>query len=469
MDTSVLNKVTQLSGILKNLLPIKEEYQQRLDKKFRLEFNFNSNHLEGNTLTYGETLLLLIFDETQGNHTLREYEEVKAHDVAYALIKEWASDKEHPLTESYIKNLNKVILVRPFWKDALTPDGQTTRRQIKIGDYKEYPNSVRLPNGEIFHYASPSETPIQMGELMNWYRQQEKEGTLHPIELAALFHYKFVCIHPFDDGNGRISRLLMNYVLLRNNLPPAIIKSADKKNYLQALHLADAGDIQAFINYIAQQLVWSLEISIKAANSEDIDEPGDLDKRLFLIEKELESVDSENEVKKRLNKEVFLEIYYDSWLSKLIEKNIIIVQKFNRFFTGINHSISAVGGAYVSFENENPASILEKFSNELKRNEDRLNNSEIKVSFQAQYGTFKKGGLNTFGCNYGFEVIFSTIKYELYVDKFVDQGQNRSSTKLFEKLLHQPLNESEIDLVANSLSEAILTHIDVNTKKIRLR
>src|SRR5450432_2228970 len=114
---------------------------------------------------------------------------------------------------------------------------------IDIGDYKKYPNSVVLPNGEIFHYTSPEETPIRMGELIDWFRTAEKSGKLHPVELAAQLHYRFVCIHPFDDGNGRLSRLLMNYVLLKNGLPPAIIRSDDKKAYLFALNQADSGDL----------------------------------------------------------------------------------------------------------------------------------------------------------------------------------------------------------------------------------
>jgi Fic family protein len=288
MDTA-LNKVWLLSELLKKLLPMAEANQKTLDKKFRLEFNYNSNHLEGNTLTYGETELLLIFDETKSSvsHQYREYQEMKAHDAAFSLIKKWAADKEQPLAEAHIRNLNAIILVEPFWKEALTPDGQLTQRLIKIGQYKEFPNSVRLPNGEIFDYVSPADTTIAMGELMDWYHQEEKAATIHPVELAAQFHYRFVRIHPFDDGNGRLSRLLMNYVLLKNDLPPVIIQSADKKNYLVALHQADSGDIYAFIDYIALQLVRSLEISIKAARGESIDEPGDLDKKLAMLRKRM--------------------------------------------------------------------------------------------------------------------------------------------------------------------------------------
>jgi len=286
-----LTRIVALQNILKGLQPIETERQENLDKKFRLEFNYNSNHIEGNTLTYSETKLLLIFDDAKGDHTLREFEEMKGSDVAFQLIHEWALDYNRPLSEQGIRNLNEILLVRPFWKEAITNDGQRTRRQIKVGQYKEHPNSVLLQNGEMFHYASPIDTPIQMKELIEWFRGEEEKKELDPVILAALLHYKFVLIHPFDDGNGRISRLLMNYVLLRNSLPPIIIKSEDKRNYLTALNRADAGDIEGFTQYIAEQLIWSLEISIKAARGENIDEPGDLDKKIKLLKQKLNSSD----------------------------------------------------------------------------------------------------------------------------------------------------------------------------------
>ena len=272
--------IDRLAKTWQELKPLKAEYQQRLDKKIRLEFNYNSNHIEGNTLTYGETELLIIFDKTTGNHEMREYEEMKAHDVAFELVKEWSTDLERPLTEMAIKNLHEILLVKPYWKEAQTPDGQSTRRLIKVGDYKQHPNSVLLQNGEIFNYTSPEETPIQMAELIQWYRNEEAKKELHAIELAALFHYKFVRIHPFDDGNGRLSRLLMNYILFKNNLPPVIIKSADKKNYLFALNQADTGNLDAFVKYVEAQLIWSLELSIKAAKGETLDEETDLQKEI---------------------------------------------------------------------------------------------------------------------------------------------------------------------------------------------
>lgn len=324
---TTLDRVDELVSELKPLLPLSNEDKLRLDKKIRLEFNYNSNHLEGNTLTYGETELLLIFDDTKGNHTLREYEEMKAHDVAYKLIEEWAKDKERPLTEQNIKNLNEIILVRPFWKDAVTPDGQKTRREITIGNYKQYPNSVRLANGEIFHYATPIDTPVLMQELMEWYRAEE--NGLHPVTLAAMMHYKFVCIHPFDDGNGRVSRLIMNYILLRNGLPPAIIKSADKANYLNALHLADVGDFEPFISYIAEQVIWSLELSLKAAKGESVEEPDDVDKRIQLLKKKLNNPDVVTEVKSLHSTNVVLSQSLFPLFQQLEEKLTKLVDLFH--------------------------------------------------------------------------------------------------------------------------------------------
>ena len=283
---SIIQKINDLITQINVLPSISDESKRQLDKKFRLEFNFNSNHIEGNTLTYGETQLLLYFDKTDGTHEMREYEEMKAHDLAYKLIQEWAQETERPILEIDIKELNKIILVRDFYKDAITPDGQPTKRKLKVGQYKEFPNSVRLQNGEMFDYATPQDTPIEMATLMQFYHAETEKNELYAVELAAFIHYKFVCIHPFDDGNGRISRLLMNYILLKNGLPPVVIKSADKKNYLNALNQADTGNLQAFVDYIAKQLVWSLELVLKATKGENIEETNDIYKEIELFKKE---------------------------------------------------------------------------------------------------------------------------------------------------------------------------------------
>ena len=268
-----------------NSIGISQEDEARLWKKFRLEFNYNSNHIEGNTLTYGQTELLLLFDKSTGDVSLSDLEEMKAHDVALSLIVDYAKDKERPLTESFIKELNQLILVRPFWKEAVTADGLPTRKKIEPGQYKTSPNSVRLKNGEIHEYSSPEETPAEMEALIKWYRTNET--VLRPVELAAEFHYRFVCIHPFDDGNGRVARLIMNYILLKYDIPPIIVQSSDKENYLTALQKADTKvDRDAVVKYLGEALLWSLNLKLKAAKGEDLYETGDIEKEIELLKRE---------------------------------------------------------------------------------------------------------------------------------------------------------------------------------------
>lgn len=358
----IFDYIDQLSATYHNLLPMSPENQRRWDKKVRLEFNYNSNHIEGNTLTYGDTQLLLLFDETHGSHPMRDYEEMKAHDVAFQKIKEWAADADMPLTEKDIRELNQIILVKSFWKDAITPDGHPTRRQIMVGSYKTQPNSVRLPNGELFEYTAPQEVPIKMQELMEWYR--DEQTALHPVTLAAMFHYKFVCIHPFDDGNGRVSRLLMNYVLLAHKLPPVVIKSSDKQNYLHTLHLADTGQYEAFIRYIAQQVVSSLEMAIKAAKGESIEEPDDLDKEIALLTRQLQHQETYKTPQQVLN--VF------HWAQqKLLAPCEAVLQKFDKLFQE-KKRVRKVNHKEVEEENRN--SLLEVLTASVPKIVKQLNN-----------------------------------------------------------------------------------------------
>lgn len=325
--SSLIQKMDSLKSELDKLLPMKAEDQQRLEKKFRLEWNYNSNHIEGNTLTYGQTELLIMFGKTTGDHDIREYQEMKAHDAALKLVKEYANDKTRHLSEADIRELNRMILVEPYYGVAWTEDGQQTRKLIQPGVYKKEPNSVRLQNGEMFHYASPEETPIKMAELMNWFRKTESEQKLHPIEIAAQLHYDFVRIHPFDDSNGRTSRLLMNYVLLRNGLPPVIIKSADKKSYLMALNKADAGDLESFIEYIAKELIWSLEVSIKAARGENIEELDDIDKELNIWKRKFATKS------KGIPKSIeIIETTFSNGLSRILQNFALKLDQFKDVF-----------------------------------------------------------------------------------------------------------------------------------------
>lgn len=221
------------------LQPLSERDRDRLSRKFTIEFNYNSNHLEGNTLTYGQTELLLLFGKVVGEAEMKDFEEMKASNVGLLMMKEQSSLKDTPLTQTFIRQLHLTLLREDYTVYCTLPDGSVTSYVIHAGCYKTRPNSVITRYGDRFEYASPEETPALMTDLVDWYNQAEASGEYDPVELAALFHYRYIRIHPFEDGNGRIARLLVNYILARHGYPMVVVRSRKKKDYLEALHQSD--------------------------------------------------------------------------------------------------------------------------------------------------------------------------------------------------------------------------------------
>ena len=197
------------------LLPLDEGMRLRLRKKFTVEYNYNSNHIEGNTLTYGQTELLLLFGKVSGEGSLKGFNDMKASDVGLKMVEEEVGQRAVSLTQNFIRQLHHTLLREDYTVYRMLPGGVETSYVIHAGQYKTRPNSVIMRYGNRFEYASPEETPAFMTDLVDWYNEAEQAGGLTPVELAALFHYRYIRIHPFEDGNGRIARLLVNYILSR--------------------------------------------------------------------------------------------------------------------------------------------------------------------------------------------------------------------------------------------------------------
>ena len=126
-----------------------------------------------------------------------------------------------------------------------------------------------------------------MSDLIDWYRAKEREGE-HPIVIAATFHYRFVRIHPFDDGNGRMARLLMNMILIKHGYTVAMIRRENRDEYLSKLEQTDrTEDLTEFINYIAGCCEYALDLYLRAARGEPIDDIEDIDKEIALFKQSL--------------------------------------------------------------------------------------------------------------------------------------------------------------------------------------
>lgn len=330
-----------------SLRPLSRENEDRLWKKIRLEWNYNSNRIEGNTLTYSETELLFLHGRTEGSHSLRDYEEMKAHNVGIEKVREFAEDKERSLTEVDIRDLNLIILKEPFRKEAKTLDGQLTWKEVVPGRYKTQPNHVETPTGEVFMFALPEEVPAKMDELIKWFNENIESPPTSIASFLAGLHHRFILIHPFDDGNGRIVRLWINYALMRSGYPPLVIKNENRKGYIAALQKADIGNIEALAIYLGENLISWLEIGIKAARGEDISEPEDIDKEIDIFIKGEKAKGLES--MKSLSREDMEELYNQSWVP-LFETFEDRFKQFNEMFSSTKTTFLWSGGKSASLE-----------------------------------------------------------------------------------------------------------------------
>lgn len=272
-----MKKIEDVMNEWNALQPLSDRDREMLSRRFTIDFNYNSNHIEGNTLTYGQTEILLMFGKIVGEADVRDVHEMTASNVGLKMMKEEALLKETPLTQQFIRTLHKTLLREDYTVYRTLPGGVQTSYVIHAGQYKTRPNSVITRYGDQFEYATPEETPALMSDLVDWYNDAERSGKFTPIELAAIFHYRYIRIHPFEDGNGRIARLMVNYILTRHDYPMIVVRSRKKKEYLEALHRTDLTvgaapslgahaskrDIQQFLTYFANLFIDEVSYDIQ--------------------------------------------------------------------------------------------------------------------------------------------------------------------------------------------------------------
>jgi Fic family protein len=299
-----LSGIDRLKGELDALRPLDREQEDRVLQKFRLWWTFHSNAIEGNVLTQGETEMFLMEGLTAKGKPLKDHLDLRGHSNAINYLLEFIRNNE-VLTEAAIRKLHEILLVEPYQVPAITLDGKPAMKTVALGQYKTQANHVRTPTGEIHYYATPEETSAKMDDLMRWYREEETNGVMHPVEIAARFHHRFTDIHPFDDGNGRMSRLLMNLILMQKQFPPVVIRIGERDLYLASLRRADADEYEDFLGFIAEHVVQSLDLYLRAAKGEEIQEPTDLEKEIALLKMELEPIEEPQRLTQPIQAQVF--------------------------------------------------------------------------------------------------------------------------------------------------------------------
>ncbi len=448
---NIISEIDFLVNEIQKLGTPTNEQLERFFQKMRLEWNFHSNNIEGNSLTFGETKTLILYGITAKGKPLKDHLEIQGHDEAVKWILEIIKGEEvqRPISELFIRELHKLILKEPYYRPAQTPDGLPTTKKIEIGVYKTQPNHVKTSKGEMFYFATPEETPAKMDELIDWQRAEEEKKELHPILLAVGFHYRFVRIHPFDDGNGRMARLLMNFILMKYGFPPAVILTEHRKEYIEALREIDQNEnLEPFAIYIAKSIKRALEIKKKALNNESLDEEGDFEKKIKLLKAQINPIERA-EIKK--SPEVVENLFLNELLPKIQEKIIDErVRKLGDLFMEIKLSF----GANQTYNIPNFDSLnFFKTSNILPKI--LFENSRIffAIDFDGFLDLSKKIKLNSINLIIEFEV----LKYKIF-------NIHRNTSKTIEKPYHLSPSNEEWEEMGNFLGNSILEEIQKQLK-----
>ncbi|XP_074660158.1 protein adenylyltransferase Fic-like [Tubulanus polymorphus] len=193
---------------------------------------YHTNAIEGNTMSLAQTRAIVETRMAVHGKSILEHNEILGLDDALSYINSTLIRRVGAITVTDLLEIHKRVL---GYVDPIEA-GRLRNTQVYVGDH-----------------TPPSANAILelMREFIEWLNSVESTTDLHPIEHAALAHYKLVFIHPFYDGNGRTSRLLMNLILMQAGFPPVIIKVDEKHEYYQHLQTANDGDIRPFIRFIA--------------------------------------------------------------------------------------------------------------------------------------------------------------------------------------------------------------------------
>ena len=246
VDEKIHERLLNKKNILYNHRPLSETIVKKLRAQMEIEYTYNSNAIEGNTLTLRETQLVIREGCTVNGKSLNDHLEAKNHPEAIEYIETIAKRKsaEKAITEAEILKIHDIIF---------------SGIQENAGNYR---NTQVFIEGSDHEPPPAIEVPELMKELVEWLNKNPQE--LNPIELASVFHHKLVSIHPFDDGNGRVSRLIANLILISNGYTLTVVKNVDRKKYYNALHRADHGELKPFVNFFARCAEQSLDVYLSA-------------------------------------------------------------------------------------------------------------------------------------------------------------------------------------------------------------
>jgi len=245
LEEKIKDRIEDKLKALNELRPLPPSAVKKLQEQFKIEMTYNSNGIEGNSLTLKETFLVINEGITIKGKPLRDHLEAKNHYEALEFLSGLVEkNRKQTLSERLIRGLHQLVV-------------QETEKEW-AGKYR---NSDVIIGGAEHKPPAASDVPYEMEKLIKWWKQNQRK--LPIVELAALIHHRLVYIHPFFDGNGRVARLVMNLLLLQAGYPLVIVLKNDRKKYYRVLTQADKGNFVPFVRFIAQTIERSLDVYLK--------------------------------------------------------------------------------------------------------------------------------------------------------------------------------------------------------------
>jgi len=242
---NIINHLEQKKQKLDTFRPLDQALLKSLDQWFTVELSYNSNAIEGNTITRRETALVIEKGITVAGKALKDHLEIINYSIALDFIKNVATKKRKDISLQDILDIHRLVLKGIDDNNA----GRLRMVPVFIAG-----SDVKLPN--------PLQVPNLMNDFIVWLQKTQK----HTLEVAAEVHLKLVTIHPFVDGNGRTARLLMNLLFIQAGYPPAVIENSKRSAYIDAIEKAQkTNDLSDFYNFIFNALDKSLDKYLQAA------------------------------------------------------------------------------------------------------------------------------------------------------------------------------------------------------------
>lgn len=257
MQKRLLSRISEKMQRIGSLRPLPADAIKRLHEEMRLLHTYHSNAIEGNTLTLSETKLVLETGITIGGKALADHIEATNNARAFDLIEDLAKGGR-VIDHVTIQEIHEVVTA-----GILTDSGRYRTHNVRIVGAKKTPPDWSKVVGLIDRLID------EIAESGTHPHHPHRPPHPHPVETAAFLHHRFVEIHPFTDGNGRVARLLSNLYLIAKGYPPVVIMTQDRGKYYQCLRAADAGDLAPFTDFIARAVNQSLTLYLAISGGAD--------------------------------------------------------------------------------------------------------------------------------------------------------------------------------------------------------